>query len=83
MELYPPLELDGSSLVDRAKDRGSAPLVERLIELSSWMMVLGTVRVVCMLADYVAAFVEATRDSSRSRCGRSRGWPKRFIRWWH
>ena len=34
---------------------------ERLLELCSWMMVLGTVRLICMLADYVGAFAEAIR----------------------
>jgi tetratricopeptide (TPR) repeat protein len=42
-------------------DQASTPAADRLIELSSWMMVLGTVRVVCMLADYVTAFADALR----------------------
>ena len=61
MQLYPPLELDGRSLEDRPRTHGSVPLVDRLIDLSSWMMVLGTVRVICMLADYVGILVDATR----------------------
>ena len=34
---------------------------ERLIELSSWMMVIGTVRIICAFADYLVAFLDAFR----------------------
>jgi tetratricopeptide (TPR) repeat protein len=40
--------------------------VERLVELSSWMMILGTIRLVCSLADYASAFLEATRSTPAS-----------------
>ena len=61
MELNPPLDLDQSSIVDQQNHHRSVPLVDRLIDLSTWMMVLGTVRVICMLADYVGILVDATR----------------------
>ncbi len=58
---YPPIELDRPVVQNHPNDRFAAPAVERLIELSSWMMVLGTVRLVCMLADYAGAFADAMR----------------------
>ena len=61
MELLPPIELDPHSLGDHPIDQRSARPQERLLGLCSWMMVLGTVRLVCMLADYVGAFAEAMR----------------------
>ncbi len=61
MELYPPLELNRPSIVDQPNQHRSVPLVDRLIDLSSWMMVLGTVRVLGMVADYVGILVERTR----------------------
>ena len=39
---------------------------ERLIALSSWMMILGTIRVICTFADLVSAFLNATRLESVS-----------------
>ncbi len=40
--------------------------MERLIELSSWMMVLGTIRLVCVIADYATALIERSRFDSWS-----------------
>ena len=39
---------------------------ERLIALSSWMMILGTIRVICTFADLVSAFLIETRLESVS-----------------
>jgi tetratricopeptide (TPR) repeat protein len=41
--------------------RGSAIAVERVIAVSSWMMVLGTVRLVCACADYINTFLDVAR----------------------
>jgi tetratricopeptide (TPR) repeat protein len=58
MELVPAMEGDHRSIANRERDRGSTTIHERLIELSSWMMVIGTVRIICGFADYVTAFLE-------------------------
>ncbi len=50
---------------DRSPIREPSPTrlesLERLIELSSWMMVLGTIRLVCAIADYATALLERSR----------------------
>ena len=61
MDSHPPMELDRPFGALQPDDRVSSPSTDRIIELSSWMMVLGTVRVVCMLADYLGAFADALR----------------------
>ena len=61
MDSCPPMSLDRRFAPEQAIDQVSTPADERLIALSSWMMVLGTVRLVCMLADYAGAFAEAVR----------------------
>jgi tetratricopeptide (TPR) repeat protein len=61
MDSHPPMELDRRFAPSQPDDRVSTPSTDRIIELSSWMMVLGTVRVVCMLADYLSAFADAVR----------------------
>jgi tetratricopeptide (TPR) repeat protein len=61
MELNPSVELDRRSLLNYPNVQQSRLPVERLSELSSWMLVLGTVRLVGMLADYAGAFFEAIR----------------------
>jgi tetratricopeptide (TPR) repeat protein len=61
MDYHPPIELDRPVARKQANDRVSIVPVERLIGLSSWMMVLGTIRLVCMLADYVVAFADSVR----------------------
>jgi tetratricopeptide (TPR) repeat protein len=59
MELVPSIELDPQSLGEYPIARQSACPSQRLLELCSWMMVLGTVRLICMLAEYVGALAEA------------------------
>jgi len=61
MEFIPPIERGRRSIAEDAYDRGSTMPVERLIELSSWMMVLGTIWLTCTFADYVGTFLEASR----------------------
>ena len=61
MELLPAIELDPHSLADHPTDQRSAQLQGPLLELCSWMMVLGTVRLICMLAEYAGIFVDAIR----------------------
>jgi len=61
MEFMPLIERGRRSIAEHAHDRGSTTPVEQLIALSSWMMVLGTIRVICTFADYVGTFLEAWR----------------------
>jgi tetratricopeptide (TPR) repeat protein len=50
------------------KDDVSSAFIDdaRLIDLSSWMMVLGTIRLVCALADYASAFLETAAGQTVS-----------------
>ena len=57
MELVPTLGADRRAVGDR--DRGSTTNDERIIELSSWMLVLGTVRFLCVFADLLSGFLDA------------------------
>jgi tetratricopeptide (TPR) repeat protein len=61
MELVPAIGGNRGSIANRDHDRLSTTLHERLIELSSWMMVIGTVRIICSFADYLTAFLDAVR----------------------
>jgi tetratricopeptide (TPR) repeat protein len=61
MTSHPTMELDRRFSPGQASDEVTTASVERLIKLSSWMMVLGTVRLVCMLADNANAFADAAR----------------------
>jgi tetratricopeptide (TPR) repeat protein len=58
MELVPTMGSDCRSIANRACDHGSTTIDERLVELSSWMMVIGTIRSICGFADYVSAFLD-------------------------
>jgi tetratricopeptide (TPR) repeat protein len=61
MGLIPTIELRRPFLFvrdERAQPRG---WTARLIDLSSWMMVLGTIRLICSFADYASVYLEATR----------------------
>jgi len=55
------MEMDRRSIADGGDDRGLTVQGERLIELSSWMVVLGTIRVICAYADYLGALFDAYR----------------------
>ncbi len=61
MAFTPPTVLDRSLIADSDLDRGSAIDRDRLIKLGSWMMILGTVRLICTIADYLNAFLESSR----------------------
>ncbi len=66
MEFIPPLKLDRSSYGVEGCDRAAILNEERLIALSSWMMILGTIRVICTFADLLSAFLIETRLESVS-----------------
>jgi tetratricopeptide (TPR) repeat protein len=61
MALIPTIELRRPFLSHRDEAAQQPGWTARLIELSSWMMVLGTVRLICTFADYASAYLEATR----------------------
>jgi len=66
MEFIPSTELDRRSITDQGTEPNTAGVIERLIELSSWMMVLGTIRLVCTIADYATTLLERSRLESWS-----------------
>jgi tetratricopeptide (TPR) repeat protein len=66
MEFIPAMKPDPSSSSVERSDRAAALDDERLIALSSWMVILGTIRVICTFADLVSAFFNATRLESVS-----------------
>jgi tetratricopeptide (TPR) repeat protein len=61
MELIPSIDLGQRSIGAETGDHEFQWNQERLIALSSWMMVLGTIRLVCTFADYVGALINASR----------------------
>jgi hypothetical protein len=61
MGLIPTIPLDGRSLAHRPRPADSSGAVEKVVELSSWMIVLGTIRLICAVADYAQAYLETTR----------------------
>jgi tetratricopeptide (TPR) repeat protein len=66
MDFSPSMKLERGSAGVGEPD-GSATLDhERVIVLSSWMMILGTIRAVCMFADLASAFLIASRLDSLS-----------------
>lgn len=61
MEFIPSIKLDHRTVDAGDADRAFAINHERLISLSSWMMILGTIRAVCGFADLAGAFLNASR----------------------
>src|SRR5207237_6486114 len=61
MGLIPTIQLDGRSVAHRRRVADSASFAAKVIELSSWMMVLGTIRLICAWADYANVYWEASR----------------------
>jgi tetratricopeptide (TPR) repeat protein len=59
MEFIPSMKADRSSIGVQRSDRASTLYEERLISLSSWMVILGTIRVICTFVDLVSAFLNA------------------------
>jgi tetratricopeptide (TPR) repeat protein len=72
MGLNPTIELRGSSLAHREDSTHVSSFAERVIALSSWTMVLGTIRLICSIADYANNYLEATRVETMSL--RRLGW---------
>jgi tetratricopeptide (TPR) repeat protein len=66
MEFIASLKPDRSSIGVERSDRASALYDERLISLSSWMVILGTIRVICTFVDLVSAFLNAYQLESLS-----------------
>src|SRR5262249_23494512 len=52
----------GRSIVDRDQVPNTARSVERLMELSSWMIVLGTVRMLCGIGDSLGSYLEMAQQ---------------------
>jgi tetratricopeptide (TPR) repeat protein len=66
MEFVQSVKLEEPS-VDFGKPDPTAQLnQERLIALTSWMMILGTIRAICAFADQASVFLKATRLDSVS-----------------
>jgi tetratricopeptide (TPR) repeat protein len=61
MEFIPSLMLDRRSVGAGAPDGSAESNHDRVIALSSWMMILGTIRALCSLADLANAFLIAAR----------------------
>lgn len=61
MDFISSTELDRRSIIDQGTEPTAPAITERLIELSSWMMVLGTIRFVCAIADFATALLERAR----------------------
>jgi tetratricopeptide (TPR) repeat protein len=62
MRFIPPIELDPRLIADPGNDPDQAAPADRLIELTSWMLVLGTIRLTCALADYAGTFLDDWRS---------------------
>ncbi|MGO9466270.1 MAG: tetratricopeptide repeat protein [Isosphaeraceae bacterium] len=63
MQFIPLVELSRRTLVGKSQARGAIAAPDRLMELSSWMMVLATIRLVCTIADYGSAFLESMQSN--------------------
>jgi hypothetical protein len=74
MEFIQTVKLEGLSVDFGESDRTTNLNQERLIALTSWMMILGTIRAICAFADQASVFLNATRLDSVS-------WPmlSRFV----
>jgi hypothetical protein len=64
MQLIPSLELNRRTASGDHRASSTAAETDRLVELSSWMMVLATIRLVCAAADYTSSFLEFSRGAS-------------------
>jgi tetratricopeptide (TPR) repeat protein len=63
MELIPAVGLDECSMPDKGCRLSAAATAQRLVELSNWMMALGTIRVLCTIAGEVRAVQEMARGA--------------------
>jgi tetratricopeptide (TPR) repeat protein len=66
MEFIPLMKLDRRSVGVGEPDPNAAINQERVIALSSWMMILGTIRAICTFADLASAFLKTSRVDSVS-----------------
>ncbi len=64
MQFIPSMELYRRTLAGKNPVPGAIAEPDRLLELSSWMMVLGTIRLVCTTADYASAFLESMQSNA-------------------
>jgi tetratricopeptide (TPR) repeat protein len=61
MELLPPIGLKSRLVGDHPDDQSLDRAFQQFSVLCNWMMVLGTIRLACVLADYGSAIAEAIR----------------------
>jgi tetratricopeptide (TPR) repeat protein len=61
MQFMPSMELTRRTTAGTDQAQSTTAETDRLIELSSWMMVLATIRLVCTIADYTSSFLEWTQ----------------------
>jgi len=66
MQFIPSLELNRHTTAGKDQASSAPSETDRLIELSSWMLVLATTRLVCTIADYTSSFLEYTRGVTPS-----------------
>jgi tetratricopeptide (TPR) repeat protein len=66
MELIPSMGLDQIAVSDQSHRARVSGTTERLMQLSSWMIVLGTIRLVCTVADDIGALFELSRGEAIS-----------------
>jgi hypothetical protein len=66
MEFIQTVKLERHSVDFGESDRTTTLDQERLIALTSWMMILGTIRAICAFADQASVFLNATRFNSVS-----------------
>ena len=64
MQIIRPMRLVRRSSAAQTHVHNSTLSADHLVELSSWMMVLGTVRLVCAFADYAGSFLVQWRGDS-------------------
>lgn len=72
MDFSPSIKLEQHSVGVREPDGSTTVNHDRVIALSSWMMILGTIRAICTFADLASAFLDAIRFESLSRLMLSR-----------
>ncbi len=60
MGSIPTIEREGRPIAPREQVSHAPVTAEKILGLSTWMVILGTVRLACAIADYVIAGLEAT-----------------------
>ncbi len=64
MQIIRPMRLVRRSSAAQTHVHNSTLSADHLVELSSWMMVLGTIRLICTFADYAGIFLEKWQSES-------------------